>query len=48
MVLWKKTHGTIDKTMVLWKKTLWNYSDNYGTSMYEGKKHGRLPKTKEL
>ena len=24
MVLWKKTHGTIDKTMVLWKK-------HYGT-----------------
>ena len=29
MVLWKKT-------IVLWKK-LWYYTENYGTSIYEGK-----------
>ena len=40
MVLWKKT-------MVLWTK-LWYYTENYGTSIYEGKKRGRLPKTKKL
>ena len=29
--------GTMDKTMVLWK-TIWYYTENYGTSIYEGKK----------
>ena len=33
--------------MVLWTK-LWYYTENYGTSIYEDKKHGRLPKTKKL
>ena len=33
--------------MVLWTKQ-WYYTDNYGTSIYEGKKkHGKLPKTKK-
>ena len=47
MVLWKKllyygqNYSTIEKPMVY-------YSENYGTSIYEGKKHGRLPKTMKL
>ena len=42
MVLWTKlwyygqTYVTIPKTM-----------ENYGTSIYERRKHGRLPKTKK-
>ena len=43
----KNNYGTIDKTMVLWTK-LWYYIENYGSSIYEGKKHGKLPKTKKL
>ena len=45
MVLWKKVwyygknYGTMDITQ-------WFYTENNGTSIYEGKKHGRLPKTK--
>ena len=39
MVLWK--------IMVLWTK-LWYYTENYGTSIYEGKRNGRLPETKKL
>ena len=27
-------------------KKLWYYTENYGTSIYEGKKHGILPKSK--
>ena len=27
---------------------LWYYTEHYGTSIYEGKKHGRLPKPKKL
>ena len=43
-----KNYGTMEKTMVLWTK-LWYYTENYGTSIYEGKKkRGRLPKTKKL
>ena len=34
----------MEKTMVLWIK-FWYYTENYGTSIYEGKKRGRLPKT---
>ena len=40
--------------MVLWKnygtmyKKLWYYTENYGTSICEEKKHGGLPKTKRL
>ena len=41
--------------MVLWKKLwyygqtkLWYYTENYGTSIYEEKKHGRLQNTKKL
>ena len=52
MVLWNfdllwKNYGTMEKTMVLWTK-LWYYTENYGTSIYEEKKHVRLPKTKKL
>ena len=42
-----KNYGTLDKTMVIWTK-LWYYTENYRTSIYEGKKHGRLSKTKKL
>ena len=27
---------------------LWYYTENYTTSIYEEKKHGRLPNTKKL
>ena len=49
MELWftMKNYGTMEKTMVLWTK-LWYYTENYGTLIYEGKNHGRLPKTKKL
>ena len=52
MVLWN--FDLLWKTMVLWKKLwfygkkLWYYTENYGTSIYEEKKHGRLPNTKKL
>ena len=36
MALWKN--------MVLWKKTFGTIEKSYGTSIYEGKQHGRLPK----
>ena len=42
-----ENYGTMEKTMVLWKK-LWYYTENYRTSIYEVKKHGRLPNTKKL
>ena len=42
MVLWKKNYGATDKTMVL------GYTENYGTSIYEWKKHGRWPKNVKL
>ena len=42
----EKKHGTMDKTKVPWKK-LWYYTENYRTSIYEGKKHDRLPKTNQ-
>ena len=42
-----KNYCTFDKITVLWKK-LWHYSENHGTSIYDVKKHGRLPKTKKL
>ena len=42
-----KNYGNMEKTMVIWI-ILWYYTENYGTSIYEGKKHGRLPKTKKL
>ena len=29
-------------------ENLWYYTENYGTSIYEGKKPGRLPKTTKL
>ena len=45
MVLWN--FDLLWKTMVLWTK-LWYYTENYGTSIYEGKKHGRLPKNRKL
>ena len=49
MELWftMKNYGTMEKTMVLWTK-LWYYTENYGTSIYEEKKHDGLPKTKRL
>ena len=37
----EKNHGTMDINMVLWIK-LWYFTENYGTSIYEEKKHGRL------
>ena len=40
-------YGTIDKTMVLWKK-LWYYTENYGTSIYEGKKMADYQKLQNL
>ena len=40
----EKNYGTMDKTMVLWIKLCY-CSEKYETSIYEGKKHGRLPKT---
>ena len=46
-LLWRTMLGTMEKTMVLWTK-LWYYTANYGTSIYEGRKCGRLPKTKKL
>ena len=45
MVLWNL--DLLWETMVLWTK-LWYYTENNGTSIYEGKKHGRLPKTKKV
>ena len=33
--------------MVLWTK-LWYYTENYGTSIYEENKHGRLPKLRNF
>ena len=49
MELWftMKNYDTMEKTMVLWKK-LWHYTKNYGTAIYEEKKHCRLPKTMRL
>ena len=44
MVLWN--FELLWKTIVLWTK-LWYYTERYGTSIYEGKKHGRLPKNSE-
>ena len=42
-------HFTMEKNykMVLWKD-LWYCTENYGTSIYEGEKHCRLPKPKKL
>ena len=40
----EKNYGTMDKTMVLRTKVLYN---TYRTSIYEGKKDGRLPKNLE-
>ena len=42
-----ENYDTMEKTLVLWTK-LWYYTENYGTSIYEEKKHVRLPKTKKL
>ena len=39
-----ENYGTMEKTMVLWTK-LWYYTDNSRTSIYKGKKHGRLSNT---
>ena len=54
IVLWEKklwyyekNYGTMDKTMVLWTK-LWYYTENNGTSIHEGKKHVRLPTTRNF
>ena len=39
----------MEKPMVLWKKKLWYYTENYETSMYKGeKKRCRLPRTKNF
>ena len=45
-LLWK-LFGSMEEAMVLWKK-LWYYTQNYGTSIYEGKIHGSLPKTMKI
>ena len=36
------------KNIVQWKKNLWFYTENYGTSIYEGEEHNWLPKTVQL
>ena len=38
-----KNYGTMEKTMVLWKK-LWYYTENYGTLIYFGKNYGTMGK----
>ena len=40
-------YGTMGKNYGT-KTKLWYYTENYGTSIYEGKKHGWLPKTKKI
>ena len=51
MELWftMENYGTMEKN--LWyfgQNVIWYYTENFGTWIYEGKKHGRLPKTKKL
>ena len=47
--LWKN-YGSIDKTMVLWKKKLWYSGKKTGTlpRSMELRSHGRLPKAMKL
>ena len=49
MELWftMKNYGTMEKTMVLWKK-LWYYTEKYGTLIYYGKNFGTMEKTMVL
>ena len=42
-----ENYSTMEKTMVLWTK-LWYYTENYRSSIYEEKMHGRIPNTKKL
>ena len=37
----------MDKTMVQWTE-LWYYTENYGTSIYEGKKTWKIIKSAKL
>ena len=39
----KKNYGTMEKTMVQWKKLCY-YAENYGTLIYYGKHYGTLKK----
>mgnify|MGYP003687714711 CR=1 FL=1 len=54
MVLWTKlwhygkNDGTMDNTMVLWKKNMVQYRDYIELRLTKDKKHVRLPKTKKL
>ena len=53
MVLWNfdllwKPFGTMEEAMVLRGKKLWYYTQNYGTSIYEGKIHSSSPKTMKI
>ena len=43
----KKNYGTMEKTMVRWKKLCY-YSENYDTLIYYGKNYCIIPKTTEL
>ena len=42
-----ENYGTLEKTMVLWKK-LWYYGKNYGTLIYYGKNYDTMEKTMVL
>ena len=42
-----ENYGTMEKTMVLWKK-LWYYPENYGTLIYYEKNYGTMEKTMVL
>ena len=44
--LWKN-FGTIPKTLEVWFtiEKIWYYTENYGTLIYDGKKHVSVPKT---
>ena len=42
-----ENYGTMEKTMVLWKK-LWYHTENYGTLIYYGKNYGTVEKTMVL
>ena len=44
LIYYGKNYGTMEKTMVLWKK-IWYYTENYGTVIYYGKNYGTMEKT---
>ena len=47
LIYYGKNYGTMEKTMVLWKK-LWYYTENYETLIYYGKNYGSMEKTMVL